>query len=76
MVHHLATLVLAAADHHEKSKVPFYLGGGVLAVWAVFLGAVGLRGEAFPGNQAGARAVMGVSVVLVAVAIATALITS
>jgi hypothetical protein len=75
MVHHLAALVFAV-DDYEPSKVPFYIGGGVLAVWAVFLGAVGLRGETFPGNETGARAVMGISVLLVAIAITTALITS
>lgn len=75
MVHHLAALVFAV-DDYEPSKVPFYIGGGVLAVWAVFLGVVGLRGETFPNNETGARAVMGVSVLLVVVAIATALITS
>lgn len=72
---HLAALLLAV-DNYEPSKVPFYIGGGVLAAWAVLLGVVGLQRETFPGNQAGARAVMGISFVLVAVAMATALITS
>jgi hypothetical protein len=75
MAHHLAALVFAV-DDYEPSKVPFYIGGGVLALWAVFLGFVGLRAESFPENTMAARAVMGVSAVLVAFAIATALITS
>jgi len=75
MVHHLATLVLAV-DDHEPSKVPFYIGGSVLVAWAVTLGFLGLRGDTFPGNETAARGVMGVSVLLVAVAIAMALITS
>jgi hypothetical protein len=75
MLHHVATLVLAI-DEHEPSKVPFYIGGGALAAWAVVLGFFGLRGETFPASQATARGVMGVSVLLVTVAIAMALITS
>lgn len=75
MAHHFAALVFAV-DDYEPSKVPFYIGGGVLAVWAVLLGVAGLRAETFPQNDTAARAVMGISVVLVAAAIATALITS
>jgi hypothetical protein len=75
MLHHVATLVLAV-DEHEPSKVPFYIGGSVLAVWAVFLGFIGLRGDTFPANESAARGVMGISVLLVAIAIAMALITS
>jgi hypothetical protein len=56
--------------------VPFYIGGGVLALWAVFLGFVGLRTENFPESALASRAVMGVSAVLVVFAIATALITA
>jgi hypothetical protein len=75
MVHHIATLVLAV-DEHEPSKTPFYIGGGVLALWAVILGFIGLRSDTFPANDRTARGVMGLSALLVAVAIATALITS
>jgi hypothetical protein len=67
------TLLLAAS---EPSKVPFYLAGGVLAAWAVVLSAIGLTRPSFPYNGAGARAVMGVSFVLVTVAIAMAIVTS
>jgi hypothetical protein len=42
----------------------------------VFLGFVGLRAENFPESALASRAVMGVSAVLVAFAIATALITA
>ena len=66
-------LLLAAG---EPSKVPFYIAGGAFVVWAVVLAAVGLARPAFPGNERGARAVMGVSFVLAAVAIAMAVITS
>src|SRR3954454_23116406 len=73
MLHHLAPIVLAV-DEHEPSKTPFYIGGGVLAVWAVVLGVMGLRADTFPANERAARGVMGISVLLVAVAIAMALI--
>jgi hypothetical protein len=66
-------LVLAAG---EPSKVPFYIAGGVFAVWAVVLAAVGINSPTFPGSDRGARAVMGVSFVLMAVTIAMAIITS
>jgi hypothetical protein len=75
MVHHFAALVFAI-DHHEPNKLPFYIGGGALAVWAVFLGFIGLRGDTFPASNGAARGVMGVSVLMVAIAITTALITS
>jgi hypothetical protein len=42
----------------------------------VLLGFIGLRRETFPATQGGERAVMGISALLVGVAIATALITS
>jgi hypothetical protein len=67
------TLLIAAS---EPSKVPFYLAGAGLAVWAVILAAVGLTRPSFPYNNRGARAVMGVSVVLVVIAIAMAIATS
>jgi hypothetical protein len=67
------TLLLAAA---EPSKVPFYFAGGALAVWAVLLAAAGLTRPAFPYNAVGQRAVMAVSLVLVLVAIAMAIVTS
>ena len=75
MVHHIATLVLAV-DDHEPSKTPFYIGGGMLALYAVLLGFIGIRSENFPSSSSGQRAVMGVSALLVVIALATALITS
>jgi hypothetical protein len=67
------SLLIAAG---EPSKVPFYIAGGVLVVYAVALAAVGINRPAFPGNQREARAVMGVGLVLVAITIAMAIITS
>ncbi|TMK40642.1 MAG: hypothetical protein E6G56_07035 [Actinobacteria bacterium] len=67
-------LVLAAVS--EKSKTPFYIAGAALAAWAVLVSAMGLRRAEFPGSRRASRAVMGVSAVLVATAIAMALVTA
>jgi plastocyanin len=67
------TPVLAA----EKSKVPFYIAGGVLVVWALTLSlGIGLRRPDFPSSLAGQRAIMAVTAVLVLAAISTAVLTS
>jgi hypothetical protein len=67
------TLLLAAS---EPSKVPFYIAGGLLVVWALGLAAVGLTRPAFPHNERGARGVMAVSFVLALAAMAAAVLTS
>jgi hypothetical protein len=65
----LSALIAAA----EPSKVPFYIGGGVFAAWAVVLAAIGLTRPSFPFSDGGARGVMVISLVLAAVAIGTAI---
>ena len=69
----MLTSVLAAA---EPSKVPVFIAGGLFAVWAVVLSWLGLTRPAFPFGAVGQRAVMGISFVLAAVAIAMAIVTS
>jgi hypothetical protein len=66
------TLIAAAG---EPSKVPFYIAGSLFVVWAVALAAVGLTVPAFPYNKVGQRAVMLVSLLFAAAAIATAIAT-
>jgi plastocyanin len=69
--HAAVVLVLATT-----SKTPFYIAGGLLAVWAVVVSAIGISRPDFPGSS-GARAVtMGISVVLVVAAMATAILTA
>ena len=75
MLHHVATLVLAVHDN-EPDKAAFYILGGLLAVWAVVLGFIGLRSETFPATLGAQRTVMGISAVLVVLAAGAALITS
>jgi plastocyanin len=75
-MHHMA-VQLAPVLAAEKSKVPFYIAGGLLVVWALVVSlALGLRRPEFPDNQAGQRAVIAISVVLVIAAIASAVLTS
>jgi plastocyanin len=66
-------LVLAA----EKSKTPFYIAGGLLVAWALFISlGVGMRKPDFPSSLGQQRAVMGVSAVLVLFAVSMAVATS
>jgi hypothetical protein len=63
-------LTLLAAS--EPSKVPWYIGGGVLVLWAVVLAFLGLRSPTFPGGVVGQRGVIALSLVLAVVAMGTA----
>lgn len=51
----------------------FYIAGGVLAAWALLVSFLGVRREDFPGNDRTARLVGAISVLLVAVAIGSAI---
>jgi uncharacterized cupredoxin-like copper-binding protein len=65
--------VLAA----EKSKVPFYVAGGALVLWALIVSlALGMRHPEFPRNLTGERTVIAITAVLVLAAVSTAVITS
>jgi uncharacterized cupredoxin-like copper-binding protein len=65
--------VLAA----EKSKVPFYVAGGALVLWALIVSlALGMRHPEFPRNLTGERTVIAITAVLVLAALSTAVITS
>ncbi|MGO9489186.1 MAG: plastocyanin/azurin family copper-binding protein [Solirubrobacteraceae bacterium] len=74
---HTAALQLAPVLAAEKSKVPFYVVGGLLVVWAltVSLG-LGLRKPDFPSSLSGQRAVMAITVVLVLGTVSMAVVTS
>ena len=69
----MITLILAAG---EPSKIPFYIAGGLLVVWALALAGVGLTRPAFPFHERGARGVMALSLVLALLAMAMAVVTS
>jgi hypothetical protein len=68
--------LLQAAEESEPSKVPFFIAGGAFAVWAVVMFVVGMRSPSFPGGEGGQRGVIAVTVVLMAAAMATAVITA
>jgi hypothetical protein len=54
---------------------PFWIGGGLLFIWALTLAfALGLRSEGFPRDDRQMRGVIAISVALTAIAIATAII--
>jgi hypothetical protein len=78
MLHALVTVLGAAAEQakEEPDKVPFYAAGGVLAAWAVIVSVMGIRSPDFPGKGRLARGVMGLSVLLVALTVAAAVLTS
>lgn len=72
-----AALQIAPVLAAEKSKVPFYIAGGVLVLWALFISiAVGMRKPDFPANAGQQRAVMAISIVLVLAAVSMAVVTS
>jgi plastocyanin len=74
---HTVALQLAPILGAEKSKVPFFIAGGALVVWALFLSlALGMRKPDFPGGLSGQRAVSAITAVLVLTAVSTAVITS
>ena len=74
---HTAALQLAPILAAEKSKVPFYIAGGVLVSWALIVSlGLGMRKPDFPGSVKGQRVVAAISAVLVLAAVSTAVITS
>jgi hypothetical protein len=74
---HAVAIQLAPIIGAEKSKVPFYIAGGALVAWAVFLSlGLGMRKPGFPGGPSGERAVIAVTAVLVLAAASMAVVTS
>ena len=57
--------------------MPFFIAGGLLAVWALILSlGLGLRRPQFPGGLGGQRVVIAVSVVLALAAVSMAVVTA
>jgi uncharacterized cupredoxin-like copper-binding protein len=74
---HAAIVHLTPILGAEKSKVPFYVAGGVLVAWALILSlGIGLRNASFPSTVSAERAVMAISAVLVVVTVSMAVATS
>jgi hypothetical protein len=71
-----ALITFAATEGEESSKTAYYLSGGVLAAFAVIISAIGIsRHETFPPSKGASRAVMGLAAALVALTMATAVLT-
>ena len=76
MLHALVSFA-AAEGGEEPSKALFYIFGGLLAVFAVVVSAIGIkRRDTFPGSRGTARGVMALAAVLVLAAMAATVITS
>lgn len=60
----------------EPSKVPFFLAGGVLALWAVVLAWIGLTRPSFPNSALAERGVIVISLALAVLAVAMAIVTA
>ncbi len=74
---HSLAVQLAPILAAEKSKTPFYIAGGVLVVWALFVSlGLGMRRGDFPANTSQQRAVMAISAVLVLFAVSMAVVSS
>jgi uncharacterized cupredoxin-like copper-binding protein len=74
---HTLAVQLAPILAAEKSKAPFFIAGGLLVAWALFVAlGLGLRNPNFPGNLGGQRVVSAITAVLVLAAVSTAVITS
>ena len=69
----MSSLLLVAAG--ETTKVPFYILGALLVLWAVILAAIGLNRPDFPGSAGGQRGVIAITAVLVVLAIGAAILT-
>jgi hypothetical protein len=71
-------VIIAAAEHvaeaagHEKSEVPFFIAGSLLATFAVLISVYGFKRPDFPATAAAARAVMGAGALFVFAAVGTA----
>jgi len=71
-----ALITFAAEEAAEPSKTAFYVCGGLLAVWALVVSAIGIRAhETFPPTKGARNGVMTISVVLIAATMASAVLT-
>jgi hypothetical protein len=72
----LALITFAAEEGPEPSKTPFYVLGGALAVFAVAIALFGIRRhDTFPASTGQFRIALGLAVLLVAGAMASAVLT-
>jgi len=70
----MSALLITAAD--TSSKVPFFIIGGALAVYAVILSTIGIQRADFPSSVRGQRGVITVTAVIAVLAVGAAILTS
>lgn len=74
---HVAIVHFAPVLAAEKSKVPFYIAGGLLVAWALIVSmGVGMRNPSFPSTLGAQRGVMAITALLVVLAVSMAVVTS
>ena len=74
---HVAIVHFAPVLAAEKSKVPFYIAGGLLVAWALIVSmGVGMRNPSFPSTLGAQRGVMTITALLVVLAVSMAVVTS
>jgi hypothetical protein len=74
---HTLTLVFASTEGEEPSKTLFYIFGGLLAVFAVVVSAIGItRLASFPAGKGQLRGVIGLAALLVLATMASAILTA
>ena len=69
-----ALLLITAAS--APSKVPVFISGGALAVYAVILSTIGIQRPDFPSNARGQRGVIALTAVFAVLAVGAAILTS
>jgi hypothetical protein len=75
----IATMLAAAeagaehAEEHHKSEAPFFIAGGLWALFAVIVSVIGFTRPEFPSSAGAARGVMMASVVFMLGAASTAI---
>jgi hypothetical protein len=72
----LIVFATEAAGEEETSKTPFYVAGIALTAFAVVVSAIGIRAHGhWPSSPGAERGVMGIALALVALTLASAVIT-
>ena len=64
------------AEQEETSKTPFYIVGGLAALYAVVIATIGIKKHDFPATKGAARGVFALSTLVVLAAMASSVLTS
>lgn len=64
----ITSLLTTATEGNPSTEIPFFVIGGIFALWALLVGGLGTAKATFPGGKGATAAICGVSVLLAAVA--------